>query len=79
MYIKFTKAENDYGYNVEIYLSEENNGVIWFNTISATMIFIASAFKETIDLNGTNKLMVKSGTKEFLERANKKPEEKKSE
>ena len=71
MYIKFNKAENEYGYDVEIHVNDTNYGVVWFDSISATMVFIAGAFKEEIDLNKTSKFMVKSGSKEFLEKANR--------
>jgi len=76
MYIKFNKAESEYGYDVEIHVNDLNYGVIWFNSISATMAFIAGAFKEQIDLNKTSKFIVKSGSKDFLERINRGNEKK---
>ena len=69
MYIKFKKADSDYGYDVRIYISKDNNGVIWFDRIDGVMPLIKGVFKET-DIKDSHKMMVKSGTKIFLEKIN---------
>ncbi len=71
MYIKFSKSDSNIGYNVRIYISKENNGIIWFNKIDGVVAILKGIFneKETTD---THKMLVKGGTKVFLDKINNK-------
>jgi len=73
MYIRFKKADSNFGYDVKIYVTKENNGIIWFNTIDGVVAILKGIFneKETIDVH---KMQVKSGTKMFLDKINNKME-----
>jgi len=71
MYIKFKKSDSNFGYDVRIYVSKENNGTIWFNKIDGVVAILKGIFREQ-DSTDVHKMIVKDGTKIFLEKINNK-------